>query len=527
MIEIGGRPILWHIMKIYAHYGINDFVICLGYKGYFIKEYFANYFLHKSDVTFDTKHNRVTSQQSAEPWRMTLVDTGEQTMTGGRLKRVAALSRRGRPFFFTYGDGVADVDIEGADLDSIKATGGSRRVTAVAPPGRYGALELAGATRYAIYREKPPGRKAIINGGFFVLEPRGVIERIDGDETSFEGDTLDRAGAGRVELVAYRHAASGMPWTRCATSNMLEEHWRSRRSVPGRCGVDGLRSRRSGIFGVANAYCSPGIPGSKAAWMSCWLRSMGAQVSGLALAPDTSPNMFTLVRAGEGLENAICDLRDADAVAAIVAIARPDIVIHMAAQALVRRSVADPSETFATNVTGTVNLFEALRRSERLRVVLAVTTDKVYDNGGTCRTFVESDPLGGHDPYSASKAAMEIVVQSFARTYFEPAGIAVATARGGNVVGGGDFSEDRIVPDIWRAMSRGEPIRLRYPHAVRPWQHVLDCLAGYLCFAQALAGRRVAVRTLNFGPNSTDRMTVADLTTKHAGRARRSERVGT
>ncbi|HET9715212.1 MAG TPA: CDP-glucose 4,6-dehydratase, partial [Pseudolabrys sp.] len=256
-----------------------------------------------------------------------------------------------------------------------------------------------------------------------------------------------------------------------------------------------------------------GHTGFKGSWMSLWLAAMGSQVSGLALAPDTDPNMFSVVRAGEGIESTICDLRDAKGVCAAVARVQPEIVIHMAAQPLVRRSVVAPSATFATNVTGTVNLLEALRKSERLRVILAVTTDKVYDNNGTRHIFVETDPLGGHDPYSASKAAAEIVVQSFARTYFESAGVTVATARGGNVVGGGDFSDDRIVPDIWRATKKGQPIKLRYPHAIRPWQHVLDCLSGYLCFVQALAERRVTAPALNFGPDLNERITVADLTT--------------
>jgi CDP-glucose 4,6-dehydratase len=254
-----------------------------------------------------------------------------------------------------------------------------------------------------------------------------------------------------------------------------------------------------------------GHTGFKGSWTTLWLHAMCAQVFGLALPPDAEPNLFTLAGVDKIVANGLCDLRDADAVLAIVKEARPEIVIHMAAQSLVLRSIGAPLPTFATNIMGTANLIEALRQTPSLSAILVVTTDKVYANSEDGRVFQECDPLGGHDPYSASKAATEIVVQSFARTYFEAKGIAVATARGGNVIGGGDFSADRVVPDIWRALKRGEPIRLRHPHATRPWQHALDCIAGYLCFTQALAERRVDVRALNFGPADTDQLSVAEL----------------
>lgn len=254
-----------------------------------------------------------------------------------------------------------------------------------------------------------------------------------------------------------------------------------------------------------------GHTGFKGGWTTLWLQSMGAKVSGLSLLPETEPSLFKLARIDEIVAEGICDMREAPAVAATIAAARPQIVIHMAAQPLVRRSVSEPVATFTTNVMGTANILEALRQTPDLLAVLVVTTDKVYENAEDGRAFVESDPLGGHDPYAASKAAVEIVTQSFARTYFETRGIPVATARGGNVIGGGDFSQDRVVPDIWRAMKRGEPIRLRYPHATRPWQHVLDCLSGYLCFTQALAERRTDARALNFGPDASVQLSVANL----------------
>ncbi len=225
---------------------------------------------------------------------------------------------------------------------------------------------------------------------------------------------------------------------------------------------------------------------------------------GLSLAPDHVPDLYSRLAPFAGATSTIADINDAAAVRAAVAAARPTLVLHMAAQPLVRRSYAEPLLTFATNVTGTAQLLEALRSAPDLKAVLVVTTDKVYRNDGSGRRFVESDPLGGHDPYSASKAGTELVAAAFADSYFSKAGVALATARGGNVVGGGDWSADRLVPDVWRALHAGTPLELRYPQATRPWQHVLDCLSGYLTFLHALATRPGLPRALNFGPAVDD-----------------------
>ena len=222
MVEIGGKPIVWHIMKSYSHYGIHDFVICCGYKGYVIKEYFANYSLHQSDVTFDfTTGRTIVHQNTAEPWRITLVDTGENTMTGGRLKRVAGYV--GDEFCMTYGDGVASVDI--ADL--IRTHRSHRRiatVTSVQPPGRFGQLRLEGE-RVAAFNEKPNGDGACINGGFFVLDRR-VFDYIDDDATIFEQDSLVRL-AHDGELTSYRHDGFWMPMDTQRDKTRLEELWAS------------------------------------------------------------------------------------------------------------------------------------------------------------------------------------------------------------------------------------------------------------------------------------------------------------
>ncbi|HEY8035026.1 MAG TPA: glucose-1-phosphate cytidylyltransferase [Methylobacter sp.] len=224
MIEIAGRPILWHIMKIYSAHGINEFVVCCGYKGYVIKEYFANYFLHMSDVTFDMQGNKMeVHQRNAEPWRVTLVDTGDDTMTGGRLKRVADYIKNESEFCFTYGDGVADIDV-GAQIAFHKQHGKIATVTAVQPPGRYGALNMDGdAVRGFI--EKPQGDGGWINGGFFILSPR-CLEFIDDDATSWEGPALSRL-ASQGELMAYQHRGFWQPMDTLRDKNHLENLWQS------------------------------------------------------------------------------------------------------------------------------------------------------------------------------------------------------------------------------------------------------------------------------------------------------------
>ncbi|WP_144959591.1 glucose-1-phosphate cytidylyltransferase [Pseudomonas oryzihabitans] len=223
MIEIGGKPIIWHIMKIYSHYGINDFVICLGYKGYVIKEYFANYFLHMSDVTFDMAENRMhIHERHAEPWRVTLVDTGERTATGGRLKRVRQYLDAG-PFCFTYGDGVADIDV--ATLIAFhREHGRLATVTAVQPPGRYGALAVQGDTVLG-FQEKPLGDGSWINGGFFVLEP-GALDYIEGDASTWEFEPM-RALAEQGQLKTHLHRGFWQPMDTLRDRVLLEERWNS------------------------------------------------------------------------------------------------------------------------------------------------------------------------------------------------------------------------------------------------------------------------------------------------------------
>jgi CDP-glucose 4,6-dehydratase len=255
-----------------------------------------------------------------------------------------------------------------------------------------------------------------------------------------------------------------------------------------------------------------GHTGFKGSWLCTWLAELGAEVTGLGLAPDTKPALFDAANVSGHLTSLLIDIRDADAVRRAVETAQPEIVFHLAAQSLVRRSYADPVETFATNTLGTAHVLEACRHCASIRAVVIVTTDKVYDNREWDWPYREIDPLGGMDPYSASKAAAEIVAAVYQRN-LSRGKAAVATARGGNVIGGGDWAQDRIVPDIVRSLSAGAPIVLRNPDAVRPWQHVLELCEAYLELGARLfeAGESFA-EAWNFGPHGFERVTVGALT---------------
>jgi CDP-glucose 4,6-dehydratase len=249
-----------------------------------------------------------------------------------------------------------------------------------------------------------------------------------------------------------------------------------------------------------------GHTGFKGAWLTLWLREMGAAVTGLSDGVPTSPSLYELAGVGEGIVDLEVDVRDADAVDAALAANVPDVVLHLAAQSLVRRSFRDPRETYSTNVMGTVNVLEAVRRTPSVAAVVNVTSDKCYDNRGQNRPFVEDDPMGGHDPYSNSKGCAELVGDAYLRSFFSVPGspTRLASARAGNVIGGGDWGEDRLIPDIVRGALAGEDIRIRNPTAVRPWQHVLNPLSGYLELAQALVRGDDVQGGWNFGPSPDD-----------------------
>ncbi|MCF7979837.1 MAG: CDP-glucose 4,6-dehydratase [Chromatiaceae bacterium] len=251
-----------------------------------------------------------------------------------------------------------------------------------------------------------------------------------------------------------------------------------------------------------------GHTGFKGSWLALWLNRLGAQVTGIGLPPATEPNLFTLAQLAEQTHSHQQDIRDPEASAAIVRAAAPEIVFHLAAQPLVRASYRDPLGTFATNIQGTANLLDAVRDLPSTQVIVAITTDKVYRNLEQPFPYRETDHLGGHDPYSASKAAAELVIASYRDAYLAEQGIAVASARAGNVIGGGDWSEDRLIPDAVRAWSSDQPLHIRRPEAISPWQHVLEPLAGYLRLAERLWDAPELAGAWNFGPPTHEAATV-------------------
>jgi CDP-glucose 4,6-dehydratase len=254
-----------------------------------------------------------------------------------------------------------------------------------------------------------------------------------------------------------------------------------------------------------------GHTGFKGSWLSLWLQSMGAQVVGYALAPPTNPSLFEVAKVAKGMTSIIGDIRDLAHLSKVFVERQPEIVIHMAAQPLVRYSYVEPVETYSTNVMGTVNLLEAVRSTSSVKAVVNVTTDKCYENREWAWGYRENEAMGGYDPYSSSKGCAELVTAAYRNSYFHPDkyqnhGVAIASGRAGNVIGGGDWADDRLIPDIMRAITEGRPVHIRNPHATRPWQHVLEPLSGYLVLAQKLyeSGGASFAEGWNFGPNDED-----------------------
>lgn len=270
-----------------------------------------------------------------------------------------------------------------------------------------------------------------------------------------------------------------------------------------------------------------GHTGFKGSWLALWLQTLGAKVVGYALPPPTNPSLFAAANVADGMTSLEGDIRDFSALAKVFEKYQPEIVIHMAAQALVRYSYANPVETYFTNVMGTVHVLEAARLAGSVRVIVNVTSDKCYENREWIWGYRENEAMGGHDPYSSSKGCAELVTAAYRNSYFNPStfnnqhSTALASARAGNVIGGGDWAEDRLIPDILRAIVQGKPVQIRNPHAIRPWQHVLEPLSGYLILAQKLWEDGAAYsEAWNFGPNDEDAKPVswiADHLTKAWG----------
>ena len=285
------------------------------------------------------------------------------------------------------------------------------------------------------------------------------------------------------------------------------------------CGYLVMRHGRYGKKPVnpsQNFWCDKrvlltGHSGFKGSWLTLWLRSLGAKVTGISLPPNTNPSLFTLAKIANECDSQFCDIRDLATLTAVIRSTQPEIVFNLAAQPLVRASYRDPIDTFTTNTMGTANVLEALRVYGDAQVVVLITTDKVYCNHEMLLPYGEEDALGGYDPYSASKAASEIVISRYRDSFFNTQGIAVASARAGNVIGGGDWSEDRLIPDAIKAWKNDGVLNIRRPNAIRPWQHVLEPLGGYIRLAQQLWESPALVGAYNFGPESDGAATVRSV----------------
>lgn len=258
-------------------------------------------------------------------------------------------------------------------------------------------------------------------------------------------------------------------------------------------------------FWLGRKVLITGHTGFKGSWLSLWLQAMGAELRGIALNPPTTPALFEVAQVAKGTDSHIADIRDADAILRLVKDFKPEIIFHMAAQPLVRLSYQQPIETYATNVMGTVHVLEASRHAGSVRALVNITTDKCYENREWVWGYREDEAMGGHDPYSSSKGCAELVSNAYRKSFFYDAGIAMATARAGNVIGGGDWAQDRLVPDTLLALEKGRPVQIRNPHATRPWQHVLEPLSGYLLLAEKLYEHGQAfAEGWNFGPKDED-----------------------
>ena len=494
MIEIGGMPILWHIMKTYSAYGYNEFVICAGYKQHVIKEWFADYFLHTSDITFDYTHGTnemIVHNKHAEPWRVTVVDTGLNTQTGGRVKRIREYIGN-EPFMLTYGDAVGDVNI--AELVAFHQAHGKIGTMSMYNFGQNkGVVEVGANSVIDAFREKSDMDGDLINIGFMVFQPE-LFDLIEGDETVFEKGPLTKLVA-QKQLVGYIHQGFWQCMDTLREKQKLEQLWASGNAPWKVFDLSFYQGKKVFVTGHT---------GFKGSWLCKVLANAGAIVTGYSLNPPTSPSLFEIADIAQDVHSVIGDIRDYATLKAAFDAAQPEIVLHLAAQPIVRDSYKNPAYTYETNVMGTVNILECVRNSNCVKSFLNVTTDKVYLNKEWAWGYRENEELDGFDPYSNSKSCSELVTHSYKNSFFADGRVAISTARAGNVIGGGDFANDRIIPDCIRAAMKQEDIVVRNPFSTRPYQHVLEPLYAYLMIAAMQYEDGKYAGYYNVGPDDVD-----------------------
>jgi|GEM_PF-3582 len=512
MVPIGEHSILWHVMRIYAQHGFRRFVLGLGFKADVVKDYFRNFHLHNADCTIKLKTNEVKVHESRHDldWEVTLAYTGEKNMTGSRVVQAARkYLGDAKHFAVTYGDGLTDANL--AEEFSHHLAGKKLgTVLGVNPPSRFGEIKVEGS-HVIEFAEKPDLEGHWINGGFFFFH-HDFLKYLTEDESC----VLERGPLVQIARRPVEYPQT--PW-------LLGVHGHATRP---RATDRARRIRKPAVAQIKSAMFAEafqdktvwlsGHTGFKSAWRARWLTQPGARVHGFALPPATTPSVFEQFGLAKKIEHEIADVCDAGAVKKSILHVQPDFVFHLAAQALVRYSYEHPLETYATNVMGTAHVLEALRSLEKPCAAVIVTTDKCYENREKDYACAEEDHLGGHDPYSSSKGAAEIVTSAYRRSFFGKSPVRIARARAGNVIGGGDWAPDRIVPDCIRALQRGEAIPVRNKPATRPWQHVLEPLSGYLWLATALAQPKLVdaeakdvLTAFNFSPEKEANRTVVEL----------------
>jgi CDP-glucose 4,6-dehydratase len=516
MVEIGGRPMLWHIMKLFAQHGLRDFCVALGYKGDYIKRYFLDYHHAQAQgaLSIDLATGRVeTEQHREEAWNVNLIDTGHDTNTGGRVLRMRRWLEGGT-FMVTYGDGVSDIDV-GKLLAFHRQQGRVATVTAVRPPARYGGLMFDGDL-VGQFTEKPQAGEGWINGGYLVFEP-AVFDYLQDDKTSLESDALERLAADG-QLAAYRHEGFWQCMDTLRDKNLLERLWEEKQApwavwreqaVGCRLEAGGEKDgeqaappqapRASSLvprtsdpqpaayslkpdFWLDRPTLVTGATGLVGSWLVRRLVAMGAEV--VCLVRDWVPQATVLnepwidrVRIARG------DICDQSLVERVLGEYEIDTVMHLAAQAIVGVANRNPVSTFESNIAGTWSVLEACRRSPRVKQIVTASSDKAY---GDCSTlpYIEATPLAGQHPYDVSKSCADLIARSYAVTY----GLPVAITRCGNFYGGGDLNWNRIVPGTIRGVLRGQaPVIRSDGQFVRDYFYVEDGAAAYMLLAEKLA----------------------------------------
>ena len=479
LVELNDRPILEYIMRYYYKYNFKNFVLALGYKGELIKNFFLNYDYNYSDlnIKLKTKKKKLIKNLKIPDWNIDLIDTGRETLTGGRLLRLKSTLHKEENFMLTYGDGLCDVNLKKLikfHLDNKKIA----TVTAVRPMSRFGNIQII-KNNVISFKEKIQQNEGWINGGFFVFNKK-IFNYLSNDQTILEQEPMTKLVKDN-QIAAYKHEGFWACMDTLRDKEELEKknNWEKI-----------ILMKFKETFSNKKILIT-GNTGFKGCWLTLWFLSLGGNVVGISNGLPSKPSLFKILNIKKKIKYYEFDITNYQKLSKIVKKEKPDFIFHLAAQALVLRSYRDTLTTLRTNVLGTANILETLKFTKKKCVCLIITSDKCYENLELKRGYKESDLLGGKDMYSSSKASAEIITSAYFRTFLKyKRNIKIGIARAGNVIGGGDWAENRIIPDWYRCFSRKKILNIRYPNSTRPWQHVLEPLSGYLTLAMNLSKKK-------------------------------------